>query len=72
MEQPEDAKPIMLKVPEAAKLARVGSAAIRRGIADGRIPYVRFGRNILLPRATFLQWLLACGEPERGAAGAGL
>jgi excisionase family DNA binding protein len=49
------------KVPEAARLARVGSNAIRKGIAEGKIPHIRFGRNILIPKAAFHRWLDSCG-----------
>ena len=50
------------KVPEAAKFAGCGSSAIRRGIAEGRIPHIRFGRNILIPKVAFIRWLESCGE----------
>jgi excisionase family DNA binding protein len=59
-----------LKVWEAAKLANVGDAAIYRGIAEGKIPHIKFGRNILLPRSAFLRWLDSCGntvQPNRAA-----
>ena len=36
------------KVVEAARVAGVGGAAIRRGIAEGSIPHIKFGRNILI------------------------
>jgi excisionase family DNA binding protein len=50
------------KVPEAAQVARCGEQAIRRGIAEGRIPHIRFGRNIYIPKAAFVRWLESCGE----------
>jgi excisionase family DNA binding protein len=49
------------KVREAACVAGVGDAAIRRGIAQGRIPHLRFGRNILIPKTAFHRWLDSCG-----------
>ena len=55
-------EPVMLKVWEASKLARVGTAAIRSGIASGRIPHLKFGRNILIPRLAFLRWMDSCGR----------
>ncbi len=54
------------KVPEAAKVARVGSAAIRKGVATGAIPHIRFGRNILIPKAAFHRWLDSCGQSSGG------
>ncbi len=55
-------QPITLKVPEAARIARVGTAAIRNGVRSGEIPHLRFGRNILIPRSAFMRWLDACGD----------
>jgi excisionase family DNA binding protein len=49
------------KVPEAAKVAGCGERAIRNGIADGNIPHVRFGRNIVIPKTSFHKWLDSCG-----------
>lgn len=55
------------KVPEAARVAGSGPAAIRKGIASGLIPHIRLGRNILIPKRAFHQWLDSCGQME-GAA----
>jgi excisionase family DNA binding protein len=52
------------KVGEAAKYAGCGASAIRRGIAEGRIPHIRFGRNILIPKAAFSRWLESCGRAK--------
>jgi excisionase family DNA binding protein len=49
------------KVAEAARVARCGEQAIRRGIAQGRIPHLRLSRNIVIPKTTFLRWLENCG-----------
>ena len=50
------------KVPEAAKVAGCGQRAIRNGVADGSIPHIKFGRNILIPKNRFHEWLDHCGE----------
>jgi excisionase family DNA binding protein len=50
-----------LKIPEAAKIAGVGTRAIYNGVADGKIPHLKFGRNILIPRSAFMRWLDSCG-----------
>jgi len=57
-------RPACLKVWEAARIANCGSSAIRRGVAEGRIPHIRFGRNILIPRVAFLRWLESCGAAK--------
>ncbi|WP_158750226.1 helix-turn-helix domain-containing protein [Acidobacterium sp. S8] len=46
-----------LKISEAALIAGTGEKAIRKGIEDGSIPHLRFGRNILIPRSAFMRWL---------------
>ena len=57
------------KVPQAARVAGVGSAAIRRGVAEGTIPHIRFGRNILIPKSAFHRWLDSCGGARPVAGG---
>lgn len=52
------------KVPEAARAVPTSEGAIRRGIAQGKIPHIRFGRNILIPKAAFLRWLESCGAEK--------
>ncbi len=59
-----DAEAATLKVPQAARFAGVGPAAIYRGIKDGTIPHIRFGRNIIIPKAAFTRWLESCGEAK--------
>ena len=54
------------KVPEAARVAGVGQSAIRIGIKQGRIPHIRFGRNVLIPKAAFIRWLDSCGAGSEG------
>lgn len=53
---------VTIKVPEAAKLAGSGERSIRDLIAAGKIPHLRFGRNILIPKAAFLRWIESAGE----------
>jgi excisionase family DNA binding protein len=62
-----DAERATFKVPEAARVAGCGDRAIRNGIADGRIPHLKFGRNILIPKAAFFRWLDSCGQTGEGA-----
>ncbi len=54
-----DELPAVLTVPEAAKAARVGKAAIynyARTRGQG-FPVVRFGKAIRIPRDAFRAWL---------------
>ncbi len=54
------------KVREAARIAGCGERAIRNGLASNRIPHLRLGRNILIPRNAFHLWLDSCGENAIG------
>src|SRR5262245_21871447 len=56
------------KVLEAARVAVTGERAIRNGIAAGQIPHLRFGKNILIPRAAFHKWLDSAGQGGGRAA----
>jgi excisionase family DNA binding protein len=55
-------EPAVYKIRQAAKVAQVGTAAIYRGVAEGRIPHLRFGKTIVIPRTAFLDWLNNCGK----------
>lgn len=57
---------VTYKVSEAARVAGVGEPAIRKGIADGRIPHIKFGRNIVIPKSAFHRWLNSCGKEFGG------
>ena len=57
---------VTLKVGEAAKLAGCGQRAIRNGVDEGSIPHLRFGRNSVIPRAAFLQWLESAAMKSGG------
>lgn len=59
--KPTPAERAVYKVAEAAKMAGVGERSIRRGIEDNSIPHLRFGRNIVIPKAAFHAWLDSCG-----------
>lgn len=59
---PKTDEKLTLKVPEAAKLAGCGDRSIRNAIAEGAIPHLKFGRNIVIPRSAFLRWLDSAGQ----------
>lgn len=53
-------------VPEAATVAGTGTAAIYKAITDGRIPHIRMGKKIIIPRHAFHVWLDSCGQSGGG------
>ncbi len=52
-----DTLPLMLNVPEAAKVARVSEATMYTLVHAEGFPVVRFGRAIRIPRDAFIRWL---------------
>lgn len=61
MEKPET-WPTLLKVSEAAKIARKGPNFVYFGVRDGVIPAVKLGKSIRIPRDRYLAYLN--GEPQ--------
>lgn len=51
-----------LKVNEAAAILGSGERGIRNLIAQGVLPHIRIGRNILIPRSAFLRWIDQAGK----------
>ena len=48
---------LLLTVAEAAGLLRISSNLAYELVAQGRIPHVRLGRRILIPRRGLEQWI---------------
>ena len=55
--QNPEALPALLKVAEAAKIARKGPNFIYVGVRDGVIPAVKLGKSIRIPRDRYLAFL---------------
>lgn len=49
--------PTLLKVSEAAKIARKGPNFVYFGVRDGIIPAVKLGKSIRIPRDRYLAFL---------------
>jgi excisionase family DNA binding protein len=49
--------PLLLKVPEAAKLLQIGRDRIYELVASGRLPALHFGRTIRIPRDALAQFI---------------
>ncbi len=50
-------KPLLLTVPEAARLLHLGRNSAYELVARRQLPAVRFGRAIRIPRAALEAWL---------------
>lgn len=59
-------EPLLLRVPEAARMLEIGISTLYQRIASGEIPYVKFGRAVRIPRAALEHWIEE--QTERGDA----
>ena len=55
--QNPESLPSLLKVSEAARIARKGPNFIYFGVRDGVIPAIKLGKSIRIPRDRFLAYL---------------
>ena len=56
---------LLLTVREAAKLLRISPNLAYELVAQGRLPHIRLGRRILIPRHGLEQWIAQeAGLPE--------
>jgi excisionase family DNA binding protein len=53
----EDYRRLVLSVPEAAKLLGLSTPTTYQAAKTGKIPNIRIGRRILIPRAALLKFL---------------
>ncbi|MEE8219513.1 MAG: helix-turn-helix domain-containing protein [bacterium] len=56
---------LLLIVREAAKLLRISPNLVYELVAQGRLPHIRLGRRILIPRLGLESWIAQeAGLPE--------
>lgn len=51
--------PLLLKVPDVARLAGLGLTKTYQLISHGELPVVRLGRAVRVPRAALIAWIEA-------------
>lgn len=56
-------KPLLLTVPEAARLLGISRNLAHDLVAQGRLPHIRLGRRILIPRFGLEQWIAREADP---------
>jgi excisionase family DNA binding protein len=66
--------PLLVSVPEAARLLGIGSTLGWEMVRSGEMPSVRFGRRVLVPRAALERLATARvqGKPAQDEDGAGI
>ncbi len=62
----ESSQALLLTVKEAAKLMRIGKDMAYALVAEGKIPNIRLGRHIRIPRASLIAHLQAEAEKVHG------
>lgn len=55
-------EPQTVSVRAAAKIIGIGEFAAYRGVKDGSIPHLRFGRRIRVPLAALDEYLKTAGK----------
>lgn len=51
-------------VEEVAKLLGTGRGQTYQAVKDGKIPCLRVGRRVLIPKVAFARWLETAGAGE--------
>jgi excisionase family DNA binding protein len=64
----EKSEPLLLTVREAATLMRIGRDTAYALVAEGRIPSIRLGRHIRIPRVSLIAHLQREAERLTGEA----
>lgn len=54
-----DEQPMLLSVPEAARMLRIGTTLAYELIGHGDLPHVRLGRALRVPRRALEEWIAA-------------
>jgi excisionase family DNA binding protein len=55
------------KITEAARVAGCGERTIRDLVKEGRIIHFQAGRNILIPKQPFHDWINSGGQTTNGS-----
>ena len=62
-------EPLVLSVPEVAKLLSISLGSCYEAVRTGQIPSLRFGRSIRIPRHAFERLLEGLEGDMKGKAG---
>lgn len=60
---------IMLTVPEAAQILRIDKVTVYELARAGRIPAIRIGRRVLVPREALMRWIETEAMAKKEAVG---
>lgn len=60
----EVAQPLLLTVPQVARMLNIGNTKVRMLLSSGELPRVRIGRSVRVPAAALHTWLEQCEQRE--------
>ncbi len=64
----QDQQPLLLSVPEAARLLGVGTTLCWDMVHAGQVPSIRLGRRVLVPRAALERLESISAHDDSGSA----
>jgi len=56
--------PLLLTVPQVARLLNIGCTKVRMLLSSGELPRVHIGRSVRIPAASLRAWLKQCEQQE--------
>jgi excisionase family DNA binding protein len=59
--------PLLLTVPQVARMLNIGCTKVRILISSGVLPRVHIGRSVRIPAASLRTWLKQCEQQEAEA-----
>lgn len=62
----ENQAEVPIKLREAAEIFKIAISTLRKHISEGKIPYYKAGRNIMLMRSDVQDWILSDNKMEDG------
>lgn len=62
--RPRDDAPLLLRIPEAARLLGIGRTTLYQLVARGEVPVLRIGRSVRISRVA-VERLAGAGDPDQ-------
>lgn len=60
-----EAEPQLLTVREVARILRIGRDLAYQLAREGKIPVLRLGRRMVVPRQILMRWIEAEADPQK-------
>ena len=56
--------PLLLTVPQVARMLNIGCTKVRMLLSSGALPMVHIGRSVRIPAASLRAWIKQCEQRE--------